>query len=635
MPESHLTDVLVVIAVLGVGAQWLAWRLQWPAIVVLCIFGVVAGPVTGWLVPSRDLGELVHPVIRLCVAVILFEGGLSLRWHEFREARSGVRRLLFPALPLNWLLGSLAAHYIGGLPWPVALVFGAIIVVTGPTVIMPLLRHAALRRRPASYLKWEGIINDPLGAMLAVLVFQFFVTVQAPSATLEIVWRLIGGALVGAGGGYLAARGMVALFLRGQVAEFLKPPVLLVSVLVVYAGANAVQAEAGLLAATVMGMVLGNSGLADIQEVRRFKEYLAVLLVSTVFILLSADVDTAMLAMIDGRAVALLLAVVFVVRPVAIWLATQGTPMTRGERALVAWIAPRGIVAAAVAGVFAPEMAAAGYPEARALTPLVFLLVLVTVVLHGFSIRTVALRLGLASRDRHGLMIVGASPWSVALAIRLRELGVYVIICDQSWHRLRAVRLASIPYFYGEVLSETAEQSLDLADIGYLVAATDNDAYNALVCSRYTRDLGREHVFQLPTDAEDHPRQIQRPLTGRPLYGREARYEVLQQRYYQGWRLQRTRITRNYRAGEYFAGLGDDTMPMIAVRADGGLRLREAGRALAPERGDVVLAFMSPRAQQARRPARGRHTEDEAMTRRNQAPAGSLPRDAGTDGDEG
>ncbi|MDZ7809767.1 MAG: sodium:proton antiporter [Arhodomonas sp.] len=593
MPESHLTDVLVLVAVLGIGAQWVAWRLHWPAIVVLCAFGLLAGPVTGYLVPSRDLGELVHPVVQLCVAVILFEGGLSLRWHEFREARSGVRRLLFPALPLNWLLGSLAAHYIGGLSWPVALVFGAIIVVTGPTVIMPLLRHAALRRRPASYLKWEGIIDDPLGAMLAVLVFQFFVTLQAPSPTLEVVLRLAGGVAVGIGAGYLAARLLVGLFLRGEVAEFLKPPVMLVSVLVVYALANAVQAEAGLLAATVMGMVLGNSGLADIQEVRRFKEYLAVLLVSTVFILLSADVDAAMLAALDWRAAALLAAVIFLVRPVAILLATLGTNMTLAERVLVAWIAPRGIVAAAVGGLFAPEMVAAGYPEARALTPLVFSLVLATVILHGFSIRALARRLGLASGARHGLMIVGASPWSAALAERLRELGVYVIVCDSSWHRLRPVRKARIPYFHGEVLSETAEESLDLADIGYLLAATDNDAYNALVCSQYTRELGREYVFQLPTDAEDHPHGIQRPLTGRPLYGREARYEALEARHYRGWRFELTRLSRDYRANAYFAELGEQTMPMIAVRRDGGLRLREAGRPLMPEKGDTVLAYMS------------------------------------------
>ncbi|HKJ95183.1 MAG TPA: sodium:proton antiporter, partial [Gammaproteobacteria bacterium] len=553
-----------------------------------------------------------------------------LRWHEFREARQGVRRLLFPALPLNWLLGGAAAHFIAGLPWPVALVFGAIVVVTGPTVIMPLLRHAGLRRRPASYLKWEGIINDPLGALLAVIVFQFFVALGSDEAATAVWLGLVGGIAAGIIVGWGAARVMVRLFVAGQVAEYLKPPVLLMTVFVVYSLTNAVQHEAGLLAATVMGMVLGNSGLADIHEVRRFKEYLTVLLVSTVFVLLAADVDPGMLGSVDWRAVALIAALIVVVRPVTIVLATVGTGMSWQERALVAWIAPRGIVAAAVAGVFAPEMVAAGYAEASALTPLVFGLILATVTLHGFSIGAVARRLGLASRDRRGLLIVGASPWSVELARTLRELGVYVIVCDQSWHRLRPLRLAGLPYFYGEVLSESAEQRLDLADIGYLLAATDNDAYNALVCSRFIRELGREYVFQLPTDAEDNPKRIQRPLTGRALYGAGSRYERLIERHYQGWRFQKTRITGGYRASDYFAGLGGEAMTMLALRRDGGLRFRESGGELQLEPGDTVLAYMSPRAQQERRPQSARLDVD-AMARRNQEPQASLPADRESD----
>jgi len=602
MPDYGLTNVLVLIAALGIGAQWLAWRLRIPAIVVLCLAGLAVGPATGTFVPHRDLGDLVHPVIQLCVAVILFEGGLSLRWHEFREARTSVQRLFIPALPLNWLLGSTAAHYIGGLSWPVSLVFGAIIVVTGPTVIMPLLRHAGLRRRPASFLKWEGIVNDPLGALLAVIVFQFFVALQAETPLSAVTVGLVIGILGGAAIGWGVGRIMVQAFIAGQVAEFLKPPVMLMSVFLAYAAGNAVQQEAGLLATTVMGMVVGNSGLADIQEVRRFKEYLAVLLISTVFILLAADVDRDIISQLDWHAAALIAAVVFLVRPVAILLATLGTPMRWQERLFVAWIAPRGIVAAAVAGVFAPEMAAAGYPEAEKLTPLVFALILTTVILHGFSVRSVAMWLGLASRDRHGLMIVGASPWSVEFARVLREQGVYVIVCDQSWHRLRPVRLAGIPYFYGEILSETAEEHLDLADIGYLLAATDNDAYNALVCSRFVRDLGREHVFQLPTDSEDQPKRIQRPLTGQALYGREARYEVLLERYYRGWRFARTRLTTTFRRRDYMADIGAETMPMIVVRPDGSLRFRMTGHRLAGEPGDTIIAYMSPRAQEARRP---------------------------------
>lgn len=609
MDESYLTLVIAAIAVLGIGAQWLAWWLQLPAIVLLCVFGILAGPVTGLVVPGRDLEGLVHPIVRLCVAVILFEGGLSLRWHEFREAAVGVRRLLFPALPLNWLLGSLAAHYVGGLSWSVALVFGAIIVVTGPTVIMPLLRQVGLRRRPASYLKWEGIINDPVGALLAVLVFQFFVSIGTGNAWTEVVAGLLLGTVVAGLLGYAGARWVAQALIRGWIPEFLKPAVLIMVVIVVYEVANAVQAEAGLLAATVMGVVLGNRGLADIHEIRRFKEYLAVLLVSTVFILLTADLDPAALARLDWRLFALLGAIIFVIRPVAVLLSTIGSPMTWQERALVAWIAPRGIVAAAVAGVFGHEMVIAGYEEAGVLVPLTFALILSTVVLHGFSLRTLALRLGLASQERRGLMIVGASPWSIELAQTLKELGVYVLVCDASWHRLREARLAGLPHYFGEVLSEEAEEQLDLADIGYLLAATDNDAYNALVCSHFVRSLGREYVFQLPKDTEDNPRQIQRTITGRTLYGAEARYETLVEHHYRGWRFQKTRITASFPARRYFQQLGLETMPLLAVKADGALSLRPSGRDLNPAPGDLVVAYMSPAAQAMRKKDAGKAGE--------------------------
>ncbi len=603
MPESHLTLALVSIVVLGVGAQWLAWRLRWPAIVVLMLFGLAAGPLTGLLVPQRDLGELVSPVVKLFVAVILFEGGLTLRWHEFLEAKGGVRRLLFPALPLNWVFGSLAAHYIGGVSWPVALVFGAIIVVTGPTVIIPLLRQAGLRRRPASYLKWEGIINDPIGALLAVLVFQFFTAAPEDGA-----WQIIAKLSVGAAAaivlGYAAARLIALLYRRGWTPEYLKSPVLLMVVFVVFTAADMVHHESGLLATTVMGLTLANIGLADIEELRRFKEYLTVLMVSTVFIVLTAGLDTEALLLLDWRLIALIGAVLFLVRPAAIFLATFRSDMTLNERALVAWIAPRGIVAAAVAGVFGPAMVEAGYEDAAVLVPLIFTLILATVVLHGFSLRWLGRKLGLAASERRGLLIVGATPWSVELARTLKSLDIPVIIADSSWAHLRQVRLGGIEYFYGEILTESAEARLDLSDIGYLLAVTDNDAYNALVCSRFVPTLGREFVYQLPISSDVQPRQLQNTVTGRVLFGEAAYYEVLLSRYYRGWRFQKTPITQGYSAQDYFERVGEEAMPFLLVRASGKLVFRHGDVELKPEPGDSVVAFISPEAQKERRSAR-------------------------------
>lgn len=595
MDESNIGQVIVLIAVLGIGAQWLAWRLQWPAIVLLCLFGMLAGPAAGWVVPSRDLGAVVEPVIRLCVAVILFEGGLSLRWHELREAKRGVRRLLFPALPLSWLLGTLAARYIGGLEWAVALVFGAIIVVTGPTVILPLLRQAGLRRRPASYLKWEGIINDPLGALLAVLVFQYFAFAEQGS-TLQLLANLALGAAIAAALGAGAALLLARFLGRGWVPEYLKPPVLLVLVFIVYVAANAVQPEAGLLATTVMGIVLANVRLSDIDELRRFKEYLTILLVSVVFILITADLKAEALTHLSWRALALILAVLFLVRPLAIGLSTIGSDMTRQERLLVGWIAPRGIVAAAVAGVFGPGLAAAGYADAEMLVPLVFALIIATVVLHGFSLGWLARRLGLAAVERRGLLIVGATPWSLELAKTLRELDIQVLMVDSSWQRLRGARLDGIDFFYGEILSEATEARLELSDIGYLLAATDNDAYNTLVCSSFVSLFGRDHVFQLQRTQDEDSKQLAHTLGGRELVGREARYDILLQRYYQGWRFQKTPITEEFSADDYFSRISKDAMPFMLVRASRALVLRYGDKVLKPEPGDTMIAFAAPQA---------------------------------------
>lgn len=596
---SHLVDTLVLVAVLGMAAQWLAWRLHLPAIVLLALVGLAAGPGSGWLKPSADLGTLLPVLVKLGVAVILFEGGLNLKLHELKTAATGVKRLVIVAGPLVWLLGSGAAHYVGGLSWPVSLVFGAITVVTGPTVITPLLRQAHLKRRPASYLKWEGIINDPIGALLAILIFQHFVFAHTGSSVageLSGIGMAVALAVaVGVGGGWLLAR----VFVRGYVPEFLKSPVILAVALGVYSIANLAQEEAGLLATTVLGLVLANMRLPSIDELRRFKEYITIVLVSGVFILLTADLNPALLGHLHWRSALLLIAIVFLVRPLAVFIATLGTDMTWRERLLVGWTAPRGIVAAAVAGVFAPEMSAIGYPDAALLLPLVFALVLVTVFVHGFSLGWVARRLGLASTARNGVLIAGASPWSTALARLLVELKIPVLLVDRSWHRLRDARLDGVPVYFGEILSERAEESVELNEIGSLLAATDNDAYNALVCTRFAAELGRNRVFQLPMYAADEsdPRGVTRTLRGTIAFGEHAQYEELLRRAYQGWVFQKTRITENYTYADYVNELPREGIPILFLRGEETVLLLPATNPPEPKPEDVVVSFVPPRPQ--------------------------------------
>jgi hypothetical protein len=472
----------------------------------------------------------------------------------------------------------------------VAVVFGAIIVVTGPTVILPLLRQARLKRRPASYLKWEGIVNDPTGALLAVVAFEYFVAAGAASighSLLELALGLAVAGGLGGAGGWLLGRA----YLAGLVPEYLKGPMALATALGLYALSNLVLEEAGLVAATVVGLVIGNMGLPSIGEIRRFKENVAVLLVSGIFLLLTADLDPEILRMLDWRGFALIAAVLLLVRPAAIWLATIGAGVTWQERTLVGWIAPRGVVAAAVAGVFGPALAAKGYAGGELLLPLVFALILVTVVVHGFSLAPLARRLGLSAPRQGGLLIAGAGPWGTGLARALHELEVPVLVADGSWHRLRSARLAGVPVYFGELLSEEAETSLELGEIGTLLAATSNDAYNALVCAHFAPELGRQRVFQLAPEDVAEQRRPAPTARGLTAFSGEVQFEQLEQGWYEGWTFQRTKITEELDLDAFLASLPEGALPLLVIGAKGGVRVLGANERPKPSAGDRLVWF--------------------------------------------
>jgi NhaP-type Na+/H+ or K+/H+ antiporter len=595
--EHDLVILLVSVMALGVASQWVAWRLHIPAIVLLALAGLIAGPITGLVDPAEDFGDLFRPVISLCVAIILFEGGLNLSLSDLKTAKTGVRRLVYLGAPLAWCFCTASAHFIGGLSLPVSLVFGAIMVVTGPTVIMPLLRQARLNRRTASYLKWEGIVNDPLGALLAVLVFQFFIYAGEGSSWVVVLKGVGMALLAGVVLGGVVGWAIGVSLRRGWVPEFLKSPVMLSAVLAVYAFANSLQNEAGLLAVTIMGMVVGNMNLPGINDMKRFKEYITVMLVSVVFVMLTADLDFALLRSVDWRAGLLVFVVLFVARPVAIMLATTGSDMKFEDRVLLSWIAPRGIVAAATAGLMGPRMAAAGYTDAVVLLPLVFMVIFASVFLHGSTIGWLARRLGLASKERDSVLLVGASPWGIELARTLESMKIKVLVADNSWHNLRPARLAGISVFYGEILSEFAEESMEISHIQTVLAATSNDAYNALVCTTVAPEIGREKVFQLPmgSSAEDDPRAVSRPRRGRIAFDSEALFEQLWRWHVRGWTFYKTRLTDTFTYSDFLGDHPSEAINILLVQDDRKVRFLDAEDQLEPQSGDVIVYYAPKR----------------------------------------
>ena len=353
--ENSIPLLIAGVAVAGVVAQWIGWRFRVPSILALLVLGLVAGPVVGWVKPSAVLGGIMRPAIGMAVAIIVFEGGLNLNLRELRTAGSGVMRLVFLALPLNWLLGSVVGHYLGGLTWLVAVLFGSILVVTGPTVIMPLLRQAKLEPRSAAFLKWEGIVNDPIGATLTLLILSFLVVLRSRGehfiAVSGLAIHVVVGVLSAGALGVALPFGLRTAFRRDLMPEYLKTPALLAGALGVYAAGEAIQPETGLVGATVFGVALANIEVTGLQELRRFKESLTVFLVSGLFILLTANIDPSVIRHVSWPIMLTALSILFVVRPVAIGVATVGARMTWRERLLVGWIGPRGVVAAAVGGL--------------------------------------------------------------------------------------------------------------------------------------------------------------------------------------------------------------------------------------------------------------------------------------------
>ncbi|MEE9271839.1 MAG: sodium:proton antiporter [Robiginitomaculum sp.] len=603
---------IALIGVLGIGAQWLAWRLQKPAIVLMALAGLLFGPLLAWalsfdwvqshvglhdmingfrLDPETDFGSVYRPMVGIAVAIILFEGGLSLRFKDLRDASHAVGRMVLIAAPIAAALGAGAAHYILHLPWDISAMIGGLFVVTGPTVIIPLLRQSHLPGRPAAVLKWEGIVNDPLGALFAVAGYEFIRFTALGESIQFAMIKLVIAALLGAIIGAVSGLGLTWAFRRGHIPDYLKASVVLTWVLFIYVMANALAEETGLLAVTAMGVAMANSRFAAAQEMRRFKENIAILLVSGIFVVLTATLtpqvlhsmffhDTIsswhpvkFLANVNWRIIGFVAVMMFIVRPIAVFVSTFWSGLNWRETALVSWIAPRGIVAVAVAGLFATELQQIGRPEGAIFVPLAFSMVFATVLSSAYTITPLAKWLGLIKDKHEGVLIVGANPWSLGLAKALKDMDVRVLIADTNWRRLRGARLDGHTVFYGEVLSENADHRLDHSAFAHLIAATPNDAYNSLVCVEFGPELGRHRVFQVSSQEAEEANAdgIAYTARGHTLATPGRSFDVLTRDWWSGWRFRSTTLSEAYTFKDFIRDRGENADILFAKRADGSL----------------------------------------------------------------
>ncbi|PPA69951.1 sodium:proton exchanger [Jeotgalibacillus proteolyticus] len=595
MFDSLLFTIMLVVF-LGVLSQWLSWRIKLPAIVVMSVAGIIVGPVLGIIDPSQEFGDLYGPIISMAVAIILFEGSLQLDFREIRDLGKPVTRIVTVGAFIAWILGSLAAHYVAGLSLPVAFVIGGLFIVTGPTVILPLLRQAKLKPRPSKILKWEGIIVDPIGVLLALFAFQiilFFMDETVSLGSLLIFFAAAGFAtLLGWGCG----RGMGWMFEKGYIPEYLKSPVLFSVVLLCFTLADEVMHETGLLSVTAMGITMANMHIASIGNMRHFKENISVLLISTIFIMLTASLHIeTFYEILNPAIIGYVLLMLFVVRPLSIWLSTIGTDLSLQEKALVGWIAPRGIVALTVSGYFASVLTDTGFEDAQLLTALTFALVFATVCAHGFSIGWAARRLKLANDQGPGVIVVGGNSFTNALVATLTEMKVPAVLVDSSWRKVAAARQSGLPTFHGEVLSEQTEYQLDMTPYESIIMASESDAYNSLVCSSFTPTFGIKHLYQTAPDiARDADLEgLTHSVGGRILFNNETPLQALIQRVDAGQVFRKTLLTKQFSAKEFMNEINEEDILVGLLKASGRFDPIATDSEFSLEPGDTVIRLSS------------------------------------------
>jgi NhaP-type Na+/H+ or K+/H+ antiporter len=561
-----LLMVLAGILALGIGAQWIAWRIGAPAILLLLGAGFLAGPVTGFVRPDEHFGILLLPVVSLSVGLILFEGGLSLEFRELREAGRSIVGLLTVGIVATWIMIWLAAHSILGMPAPAALLLGAILVVTGPTVIGPLLRDIRPIGRVRSIARWEGIVIDPLGACLAALVFQATQSAAASGyrhAFLTIVTGL--GITVGIGAAVGIAGAMLLTFVlhRFWLADHLQNPVSLMLALVVFTSAEVLHAQSGLVAATIMGIGMANQRRVDIRRIVEFKESLSVLLISCLFIVLAARVSPRALIALGWRGVVFVAALVLIVRPASVWLSTIQSGLNWREKLFLSWFAPRGIVAASVASVFAIQMG----PDGEQIASATLLVVFATVAIYGLTAGRVARVLKLAIPRGEGLLIAGANPVARAIATALNGAGFSTVLVDSRYSGIREAHAAGLAAVYGDILSDHTLDRIEMGPLGRFLALTSNDDVNTLASTILRDSFGREHVYQLARSIQhESPKSSEIPhLGGRTLFGSDFLYERLDEALHRGGTIKVTPLTAEFKLSAFVEHYGPRAWPLFVI----------------------------------------------------------------------
>lgn len=506
------------IIILGILAQWIAWKFRIPAILPLIIIGLLVGPLaaeffsadgTKWIEPiwngEKGLfpGESLFHFVSLAISIILFEGGLTLKMNEIKNVGPVITKLITLGSLITFILAAIAVHYLFELTWEISFLFSALIIVTGPTVISPILRNIPLKNDVSAVLKWEGILIDPIGALVAVLVFEFISVGGGHSFTITALVEFAKIVLFGSTFGFTFAHGLNFSLKKGFVPHYLVNVFVLAAVLGVFVLSNSFAHESGLLAVVVMGMVLGNFNATYLKEVLYFKEALSVLLISILFILLAANINMEELLLIfNWNALILFAIVILLVRPFGVLLSTINSSLKLNEKLFISWVGPRGIVAAGIASLFGLKLAKQGVIGAEYITPLVFMIVLGTVLLNATTARFFAKIMGVFLKKSEGILIIGASEVSRLIAKFLVERGREIVLIDTNTENIRLAQELGLKALEMDIHSDELFDDIELNNVGYLIALTASAQINDYAIQKFQKQFGENGAYRLMTKEE-------------------------------------------------------------------------------------------------------------------------------------
>lgn len=587
MNEDTLIQVAGIL-VAATACQWLAWRIKIPGIVFLLITGILAGPVLGLLNPEEMMGDLFFPFVSMSVALILFEGSLTLNFFQIRGLHIVVRNMVSFGMLVTWIITALAARLGLGLSWQISVLLGAITSVSGPTVIVPMLRTVRPNHNIANILRWEGIIVDPIGAAMAVLAYEFIISGSAQQAmghTILVFVRLVAtGVAIGAACGY----GFGMTIRKHWIPEFMHNLFAFSLVLGAFVFSNHLQHESGLVTVTVMGIWLANMKDVPIGDILDFKEHISILLISVLFIMLAARLDIHELIVLGWGMGFLFIAIQFLARPMNIMVSSIGSSLTWPERHMLAWIAPRGIVAAAISALFATQLQKKGYPDADVLVPLTFFIIISTVIVQSITARPIALWLKVGEPTPNGFVIIGANQLARAIGKTLMGLGFQVQLADTGWDQVMRAKNEGLSTYFGNPVSAHADRHIQLVGVRGVLALFPHEAVNVAAAIHYRLELGADEIYILPSMSENNRSTADRMSIqnhGKILFGKTASYPALATDLARGGQIITTKLTEKFTLAQFTQKHGPKALLLFAVDKTNRLHVYAHDSRIVPEPG--------------------------------------------------